>query len=46
MGYGNKSLFKWSGHMTNMAAMPIYTENLLWNQTADDIESWYVALST
>ena len=32
-----------SGHMTNMAAMPIYVKNLLWNQTADDLESWYVA---
>ena len=35
------------GHMTNMAAMPIYSKNLknllLWNQKADDLESWYVA---
>ena len=36
------------GHMTNMAAMPIYYKNLknllLWNQKADDLESWYAAL--
>ena len=36
------------GHMANMAAMPIYGKNLknllLWNQKADDLESWYVAL--
>ena len=36
-----------SGHMTNMAVMPIYNKNLtkflLWNQKADDLESWYVA---
>ena len=35
------------GHMINMTAMPIYGKNLkkslLWNQKADDIESWYVA---
>ena len=34
--------------MTNMAAMPIYGKNLqtilLWNQKADDLESWYAAL--
>ena len=34
------------GHMTNMAAMPIYGKNLknllLWNQKADDLDSWYV----
>ena len=38
------------GHMTNMAAMPIYGKNLknllLWNQTANDLESWYVASGT
>ena len=36
--------------MTNMAAMPIYGKNLknlhLWNQKADDLESWYAALDT
>ena len=35
-------------HKTNMAAMPIYGKTLkknllLWNQKADDIESWYIA---
>ena len=38
-------------HMTNLAAMSIYDINLskthlLWNQTADDLESWYAALGT
>ena len=36
--------------MTNMAAMPMYGKNLenllLWNQTADDLESWYPAPGT
>ena len=36
--------------MINMAAMPIYGSNLknlfLWNQKADDLESWYAALGT
>ena len=34
-------------HMTTMAAMLIYGKNLknllLWNQKADDLESWYAA---
>ena len=39
------------GHMNNMAAMSIYGKNLkknllLWNQKADDLESWYAALGT
>ena len=33
--------------MTKMATMPLYGKNLknllLWNQTADDFETWYVA---
>ena len=35
--------------MTNMAAMPIYAymvktlKTLLWNQKADDLETWYAA---
>ena len=33
--------------MTKMAAMPLYGKNLknllLWNQTADDFETWYAA---
>ena len=37
------------GHMTNMAAMPIYGKNfknlLFQNQYTDDLETWYVALS-
>ena len=37
------------GHMTNMAAMPIYGNNLknllLQNQKTNDFETWYVALS-
>ena len=37
------------GHMTNMAAMPIYGKNLknllLQNQITDDLETWYVTLS-
>ena len=40
-----------SGHMTNMATVPIYGKNikknlLLWNQKAVDLESWYAALGT
>ena len=35
------------GHMTKMAAMPVYGEKLknplLRNQKADDLETWYVA---
>ena len=36
------------GHMTSMAAIPTYVKiftikNLLWNQKADDLESWYAA---
>ena len=35
------------GHMTKMAAMPIYGKKLknllLWNQQADDLETWYAA---
>ena len=35
------------GHMTKMAAMPIYGKNLLlWNRKADDLETWYAASST
>ena len=38
------------GHMTNMAAMPIYSKKtlknlLLQNQYTDDLETWYMALS-
>ena len=37
------------GHMTKMAAMPICgrtVKNLLRNQKADDLETWYVASDT
>ena len=38
------------GHMTKMAAMPVYGKNskshLLWNQKVDDLESWCAALGT
>ena len=37
------------GHITNVAAMPIYGKNLknllLQNQWIDDLETWYMALS-
>ena len=32
------------GHITKMAATPIYKNLLLQNQKADDLETWYVAL--
>ena len=40
---------KYFGHMTKVAAMPIYGKNpfknlLLQNQEADDLGTWYVAL--
>ena len=37
------------GQMTKVATMPIYgknLKNLLWNQKADDLESWYAASGT
>ena len=48
---GTKVLSNSLGHMTKMAAMPIYGKNLkkkhlLWNQKDDDLESWYAALGT
>ena len=47
---GTKSCSNDPGHMTNMAAMPIYGKNLknllLWKHKADDFESWYAALGT
>ena len=40
---GTKIFANGPGHMTKMAAMPIYGKSiknlLLWNQTADDLES-------
>ena len=46
-GGGTKVCSNGSGHMTKMAAMPIYGKNLkillLRNQKADDLETWYTA---
>ena len=37
-----------TGHMTKMAIMPIYGKSplniLFWNQKANGLETWYVAL--
>ena len=46
---GTKVCSNGPGHMTKMAAMPIYGKNLkknllLRNQKADDLETWYAAL--
>ena len=45
---GTKDCSNGPGHMTKMAAMPIYDKNLKKsssrNQTADDLETWYAAL--
>ena len=45
MGCENELFSKLPGHMTKIATMPIYDKNLknrlLWNQMADDLESWY-----
>ena len=53
MGMDNESLFmgSWShlGHMTKMAATPIYGKNpskLLQNRRADFHETWYAASET
>ena len=46
---GTKVYSNGPGHMTKMAAMPIYDKNLkklLRNQKADDLETWYAALGT
>ena len=48
---GTKVCINSPGHMTKMAAMPIYGKNpsknlLLWNQWPDFHETWYVALGT
>ena len=44
---GTKVSSNGPGRMTNMAIIPIYGKTLkkllLWNQKADDLESWYVA---
>ena len=42
---GTKFCSNGPGHMTKMAAMPIYGKNLfLRNQKANDLETWYAAL--
>ena len=51
MGERKFVLYNGPGHMTNVAAMPIYGKNikknlLLWNQKADDLESLYAAFDT
>ena len=46
LGRGNESFYKWSnrpGHMTMMAAMPIYEKNLHWNWWPIFNKTWYVA---
>ena len=44
---GTKVCSTGPGHMTKMAAMPLYGKNLkkflLLNQTANDLEIWYAA---
>ena len=49
LGWGNKILLNGAGHMTKMAAMPIYGINLkqnllLQNPKVDELETWYVTL--
>ena len=51
MGCGNESLFAGLGHMTKMAATPIYGKKrfknlLLQNQRANDRVAWYEALGS
>ena len=46
---GTKVCSHGPGHKTNMAALPSMVKtfkNLLWNQKADDLESWYSASGT
>ena len=48
---GTKAYTNGPGHMTSVAAMPIYGTNLkknllLCNQKTDGFESWYTALDT
>ena len=48
---GTKVYIKGPGHMTKMAAMPIYGKNLkknllLQNQKSCDLETWHVASGT
>ena len=46
---GKKVFINGLGHMTKMAAMPIYgknRKNLLQNQKSYDLETWHVSLGT
>ena len=44
---GMKACSNGPGHMTKVAAMPIYGKNLLlWHRKADDHETWHAASST
>ena len=44
---GTKAPSNGPGHMTMMAAMPMYGENLLlWNLKMGDLETYYAPLST
>ena len=47
---GTKICSNGPGHMTKMPALHIYGKNiknqLIWNQKADDLESWYAASGT
>ena len=43
---GTKDYINGSGHMANMAAMPIYGKNLLQNQKSYDLETWHAASGT
>ena len=49
MGRENESFINGSGHMTRMAAMPIYGKNLhksLQNQKSYALETWHAASIT
>ena len=39
-GNRNENLYKWVGHMTNMAAMPIYSKNLKKSSSPEPIDRW------
>ena len=42
---GTKDCSNGPGYMTKMATMPIFGKTFknLWNQKADDLETWYAA---
>ena len=41
---GSKCILNVNGHMTKMAAMPIFKYLVLWNQKANGFGTWNVAL--